>query len=226
MTLVRLRIRDQGEPMPYALPDGVAVALSGTVVLVEADGMLNYAVTTGPSYTAPEFLSCCQRPAGSVVRVATPEDEDRVAFLRQRERDARLFCQQRADATGLDMRVTDMEGNLSGNNLTCYFVAEHRVDFRQLVRDMGGRFHCHVLMRQVPAREQARRACGVGPCGRTLCCSSFMGKPRGVTSQEARKAAPGVAHSKLTGACGKLMCCLAFDQDEAPRREPALVQGP
>ncbi|MBI5136597.1 MAG: hypothetical protein HZA24_04570 [Nitrospirae bacterium] len=224
--IVRLLIRDIGEPVSHTLPDGVTTQ-AGDTVLVEVDGMITYATTAGPSFNPPEVMSCCQRPRGPALRVATPEDMDRVAFLRQRERDARVFCQERADAMGLDMRVTDMEGNLSGNNLTCYFVADQRVDFRQLVRDMGGRFHCHVLMRQVPAREQARRVCGIGPCGRTLCCSSFMGKPRGVTSQEARKSAPGVAHSKLTGTCGKLMCCLAFESgDEEADRQPALVQIP
>jgi cell fate regulator YaaT (PSP1 superfamily) len=112
-----------------------------------------------------------------------------------------------------------MEGVLSAKHLTCYFTADGRIDFRRLVKDMGGRFRCHVLMHQINDREEARRLCGLGPCGRALCCSTFLGKPKGVTSREARRAAPGVAQSKLTGMCGKLMCCLAYEDGPGPRRE-------
>jgi cell fate regulator YaaT (PSP1 superfamily) len=210
-----------GEPVNYHLPEGADAAPGDTVILNEEDG-LTYAITTGPAFAPPAQISCCQRVRGTILRRASDNDLKSVSNLRERESEAKLYCQQRAGELDLNMRITDMQGNLSGNNLTCFFVADRRVDFRQLVRDMGGRFRCHVLMRQVPAREQARRICGVGPCGRTLCCGSFMDKPRGVSSQDARAAAPGVSHSKLTGACGKLMCCLGYEVENGP----ALVQGP
>ena len=220
--IVKTRIRNIGEAVRYELPEGIFTEDGETVILKGENG-LTYGIAHGLPYQAPERVSCCQRPKGKVLRAATTADLSTVASLTEREREAKQYCQQRADELGLSMRVTDMEGNLSGNNLICHFVAERRVDFRQLVRDMGSRFRCHVLMHQVPAREQARKVCGIGPCGRTLCCASFMDKPMGVSSQQARKSAPGVAHSKLTGACGKLMCCLAFDADE---NGPKLVQGP
>ncbi len=220
--IVKTRIRNLGQTLRYALPEGLRTE-DGETVIIEGENGLTYGIACGLPYQPPEEMRCCQRPRGTILRAATTSDLSLVDTLKQREKDAKLFCQEQAEAQGLSMRITDMEGNLSGNNLICYFVAEQRVDFRQLVRDMGGRFHCHVLMHQDPAREQARKACGIGPCGRTLCCSGFMGKSRGVSSQDARNAAPGVSHSKLTGACGKLMCCLAFEADE---KRSGLVQGP
>jgi len=219
--VLKLRLRDLGEPIIYTLPPG-ATALAGDILIIETEDGLTYASASANAYLQPAQLACCQRSQGNVLRVATANDAVQVDTLRRREAEAKEFCQDRAMALGLEMRITDVQGNLSGNNLTCHFVSDRRVDFRQLVRDVGGRFRCHVLMRQVPPREEAKRQCGIGPCGRTLCCSSFMEKPRGVTSQEARKSAPGVSPAKLTGACGKLMCCLGYDA----KPKPKLVQGP
>lgn len=218
MKVVRLRLRDQGSPVTYAVPDGGTVQAGQTVIL-EGERGTTFGIATADAHTPPPALSCCQRPRGTVTRVADGHDLERVEALRQREAAALTFCRERAEALGLSMKVTDMEGVLSAKNLTCYFTAERRVDFRQLVKDMGGRFRCHVLMRQIGDREEARRTCGLGPCGRALCCSTFLGKPKGISSREARRVAPGVSHSKLTGVCGKLMCCLAFeDEAEAPER--------
>ena len=208
--IVKTRVRDRGIAAPYLLPDGAAAA-DGDALILENERGLTYGIAFGASYAQPENTPCCQRPRGEIIRVAGSDDLARIERLQEREREAHGFCWERAEALGLNMHITELEGFLSAPNLVCYFTAEQRVDFRQLVRDVGGRFRCHVLMRQVPPREHARAVSGVGPCGRTLCCSSFMSKPKGISSQDARRAAPGVSHSKLTGACGKLMCCLDFE---------------
>lgn len=215
MMYTKVRVRDQGNPVTYVLPEGV-VPQSGDTVLFEGDKGTTYGVVFAPPFTPPPALACCQRPRGEVRRIATNTDQDQIRQLHEREAEMLEFCRDRAAALRLDMKVLEMEGVLSGKNMTCYFSAEQRVDFRQLVRDLGGRFRCHVLMRQISSREEARRMCGIGPCGRTLCCASFLDKPHGVSSREARRIAPGVSHSKLTGVCGKLMCCLAY---EAPSAE-------
>lgn len=217
MKIVRLRVRDRGNPVTFAVPDSMALQAGQTAIL-EGERGVTYGTATAHAHTPPPVLSCCQRPRGTITRVADGHDLERVEALRQREAAALDFCRERAEALGLPMKVTDMEGVLTAKNLTCSFTAEHRVDFRQLVKDMGGRFRCHVLMRQIADREEARRACGLGPCGRDLCCSTFLGKPKGVSSREARRAAPGVAQSKLTGMCGKLMCCLAYESEADPPR--------
>jgi cell fate regulator YaaT (PSP1 superfamily) len=222
VNVVRVRVRDQGTPSTRTVPEGTAVAAGQTVVL-EGQRGTTYGVAAGASHPLPEVLACCQRPRGAIFRVADADDLAAVDQLRRREEAALDFCRERVLALGLKMKVTDMEGVLDGKNLTCTFTADRRVDFRQVVKDMGGRFHCHVLMHQIGNREEARRACGIGPCGRELCCSTFLDKPIGVTSKDARRIAPGVAHAKLTGVCGKLMCCLAYE-DGAPEREDALVR--
>lgn len=222
MNVVRVRVRDQGGPVPHAVPDGLAVAAGQTVVL-EGERGVTYGVATGSSRRLPEALACCQRPRAPIHRVADAGDVAAVERLRRREADALAFCRERVAALGLKMKVTEMEGVLDSKHLTCYFTADRRVDFRRLVKDLGARLHCHVLMHQIGDREEARRACGIGPCGRELCCATFLAKPIGVTSRDARRAAPGAAHAKLTGLCGKLMCCLAYEA-EAPDSEAALVR--
>jgi cell fate regulator YaaT (PSP1 superfamily) len=220
MKVLSVRVRDRGQAVPYAVPDDVAVD-AGATVIVEGEHGPTYGVAASPARVTPEALRCCQRPRAAIGRVADADDLSKVDALRRREDEALAYCRERAEALGLDMKVTDMEGSLAEKHLTCSFTAEQRVDFRQLVKDMGHRFHCHVLMRQIPPREEARRIGGFGPCGRELCCATFLARPMAVTSRQARKAAPGIAPAKLTGACGKLMCCLAYGeaQEDAARAE-------
>jgi len=219
VNVVRVRIRDRGNPVPWGLPDGVDVAPGETVILQGERGT-TYGVASGAARPQPAAVSCCQRPQGTIARIADAADLAGVDLLRRREAVALDFCRERVVALGLKMKVTDMEGVLDGKNLTCSFTADKRVDFRQLVKDLGGRLRCHVLMHQIGDREEARRACGIGPCGRELCCSTFLAKPKGVTSRDARRVAPGVAHAKLTGLCGKLMCCLSYEDDGAGAERP------
>jgi cell fate regulator YaaT (PSP1 superfamily) len=221
VNVVRVRIRDRGNPVPLSVPEGVEIRPGQTVILPGERGT-TYGVAGGLSVLS-RSVPCCGRPKGAVTRVADAADLAEVDHLQRREASALAFCRERVEALGLKMKVTDMEGVLDGKNLTCSFTADRRVDFRQLVKDMGGRFKCHVLMHQIGNREEARRACGIGPCGRELCCSTFLARPVGVTSKDARRAAPGVAHAKLTGLCGKLMCCLAYE-DGADRDEATLVK--
>lgn len=221
MKVLRVRVRDQGHPATYAVPDALDVD-PGETVLLEGERGTTYGVATARAHAPSEALRCCQRPRGTIRGVAAADDLARVEGLRRREAAALAFCRERAEALGLSMKVTDMEGVLSDKHMTCSFTAERRVDFRQLVKDLGGRFHCHVLMRQIPAREEARRMCGLGPCGRELCCATFLDKPLAVSSKDARRAAPGASHAKLTGMCGKLMCCLAYEAERED--EPALAR--
>jgi cell fate regulator YaaT (PSP1 superfamily) len=223
VNVLKVRVRDQGQPVPCAVPEGVGVDAGQTVIL-EGERGTTYGIAAARPRVEPEALRCCRRPRAAISRVADPDDLARVEALRAREAAALEFCRERAEALGLSMKVTDMEGVLSEKHLTCFFTAEQRVDFRQLVKDLGTRFHCHVLMRQIPPREEARRLGGFGPCGRELCCATFLPAPLAVTSRQARRAAPGVAPAKLTGACGKLMCCLAYGEaEEGAARAPDLV---
>jgi cell fate regulator YaaT (PSP1 superfamily) len=221
--VLSVRVRDRGHTVAYAVPDDLAVDAGATVVVTGEHGP-TYGVAASAARVTPEVLRCCQRPRAAIGRVADAGDLVQVDALRRREAEALDFCRERAEALGLDMKVTDMEGTLAEKHLTCSFTADERVDFRQLVKDLGRRFQCHVLMRQIPPREEARRIGGFGPCGRELCCATFLPRPLAVTSRQARRAAPGIAPAKLTGSCGKLMCCLAYgDAGEESARLPDLV---
>lgn len=201
-------------PATYALPEGVVPAPDETVILSAPEGGSTFGTTFGYPYTPPEPLACCQRPRGDVLRVADRDDLEQITALSDREADTAAFCQERANHFGLGMRVLYVEGVLSSQNITCFFTADGRVDFRQLVKDVGRRFRCHVLMHQVNLREEARTSGNMGPCGRELCCATFLHKPHSISSREARKMAAGNSTAKMTGVCGKLMCCLGFEKAE------------
>ncbi|MDH5528132.1 MAG: regulatory iron-sulfur-containing complex subunit RicT [Nitrospirota bacterium] len=219
--LIKVKIRDDGEPRTYALPEGI-VPNPGDMVVFESEWGPTWGIAVGTPFAPPKSVSCCQKARGEISRLAGNHDLESVRRMTEREREVLEFCRERAAELQLEMKVLTVEGVVGSNNLTCFFTADNRVDFRQLVRDIGGRFKCHVLMRQINGREEARRSCGVGPCGRTLCCASFLNGPLGVSSKTARDAAPGVSHSKLTGVCGKLMCCLGYESAE-PEQAPVSI---
>ncbi|MFQ5509407.1 MAG: regulatory iron-sulfur-containing complex subunit RicT [Leptospirillia bacterium] len=215
--IVKVRVRDQGNPSNFRVPEGVGLS-DGDTVLVDGERGTLYGIACGRPQARTGPFACCQKPDRAILKVADASERSRVDQLREREQEALAFCRERAEALGLPMKMLDVEAVLDSHNITCFFTADQRIDFRQLVKDVGSRFRCHVLMRQISTREETRCAGGIGPCGRTVCCAEFMNKPPAVSSRDARKVAPGVSHAKLTGICGKLMCCLAFEngKDEAP----------
>jgi cell fate regulator YaaT (PSP1 superfamily) len=160
-----------------------------------------------------------------VVRAATAADRERVAANRERERSAVLLARELAAAAGLDMKVVATESTFDGNRLTVSFFAEDRVDFRELVGTLSDRLGRRVELHQVSARDEARLVGGYGPCGRRLCCASFSGDQEPVSIRMAKDQNLPLNPSKISGCCGRLMCCLKYEhavytsfKKRAPRR--------
>ena len=146
-----------------------------------------------------------------IIRKAEEEDLDREDHLREREREAFDYCRRRIETRELKMDLSEVESAFSGHRLTFFFSAEQRVDFRDLVKDLAAKFHCRIELRQIGVRDRARRLDGCGPCGRAFCCSTWLKDFHPVTLKMAREQQLSLNPSKISGACGRLMCCLAYE---------------
>ena len=146
-----------------------------------------------------------------IIRKATEEDLDQDDHNRLREREAYQYCRDRIEVRELKMELSEVESAFSGHRLTFYFSADQRVDFRELVKDLAARFHCRIELRQIGIRDQAKRLDGCGPCGRAFCCSTWLKDFHPVTLKMAREQQLSLNPSKISGACGRLMCCLAYE---------------
>jgi cell fate regulator YaaT (PSP1 superfamily) len=146
-----------------------------------------------------------------IIRKATEEDLDQDDHNRVREKEAYQYCRDRIEVRELKMDLSEAESSFTGHRLTFYFSAEQRVDFRELVKDLAARFHCRIELRQIGIRDQAKRLDGCGPCGRAFCCSTWLKDFHPVTLKMAREQQLSLNPSKISGACGRLMCCLAYE---------------
>jgi cell fate regulator YaaT (PSP1 superfamily) len=169
----------------------------------------------------PVFKPCQKSSAREVVRRAN--DEDREAYDRQvtAEATARRYCQERARELGLELKVFRVDFSLYGKRATFYFTAEGRVDFRQLVRDLAGRFGVRVKMVQVGARDESKLLGGIGVCGLTLCCSTWLTEFQPISIQMAKRQDLSLNPSKISGQCGRLLCCLAYEDDQYEKKRRA-----
>jgi len=163
-----------------------------------------------------------------IIRKATEEDLDQHDHNAQLESHAMAYCRERIEERELKMDLVEAEMAFNGRRLTIYFSAERRVDFRELVKDLAGRFQCRIELRQIGVRDQAKRLDGCGPCGRAFCCSTWLQDFHPVTLKMAREQQLSLNPSKISGACGRLMCCLSYEltlyRDSAEKLPPIGAQ--
>ena len=198
---------------------GEAIYACGERVVVERQGALQLGhVEQSPM---PVFKPCQKAGAKRIVRHAS--DDDLRAWDRQQQNQAtgKRFCQERARELNLEMKISRVDFPLYQGQATFYFTSEGRVDFRQLVRETAQRFGARVHMVQLGARDEARMTGGLGVCGRTLCCSTWLKEFRPISIQMAKRQNLSLNPSKISGQCGRLLCCLAYEDDQyASGRKP------
>ena len=156
-----------------------------------------------------------------IIRKAEEEDLDQDDHNRALEQDGYDYCRQRIDLRDLKMELSEVEVAFRRNRITFYFTAEQRVDFRELVKDLASRFQTRIELRQIGVRDQAKRVDGCGPCGRAFCCSTWLKSFHPVAIKMAKMQGLTPNPSKLTGQCGRLKCCVAYELEggiEAARR--------
>jgi cell fate regulator YaaT (PSP1 superfamily) len=151
-------------------------------------------------------------PTGTVVRKADEKDLEKLAQNREIEAEGFRVCQDKIKALELNMRLVSVERSFQAKKMTFYFTADSRVDFRDLVRDLGRTFKTRIDMHQIGVRDCAKRLGGCGPCGRQLCCTTFLREFEPVTLQTAKEQNLTVNPAKMSGVCGRLMCCLTFEK--------------
>lgn len=164
-------------------------------------------------------------PLKKIVRIATGDDLEREASNREREKEAFEICERKIAEHGLPMKLLDAEMAFDGSQITFSFSAEGRVDFRELVKDVASTLKTRVQLHQIGVRDEARIIGGFGPCGRQLCCATFLSTFEPISMKMAKDQSLFLNPAKFSGVCGKLMCCLRFEHEfykEAQKRLPAV----
>lgn len=148
-----------------------------------------------------------------VIRVATDKDEKVRLSFKAKEKDAFKTCLEKIEKHGLSMKLIDVEYKYDGSKIIFYFTAEGRIDFRELVKDLAAVFKTRIELRQIGVRDEVKRCGGNGICGRELCCCSFLGNFETVSIKMAKEQNISLNPSKISGNCGRLMCCLKYEQE-------------
>ena len=152
-------------------------------------------------------------PLRAVARIATEEDLRVAEMNRKKEAGAFTVCEERIKAHGLDMKLVDVEYSFEGNKILFFFTSDGRVDFRELVKDLASLFHTRIELRQIGVRDGAKLLGGLGICGRPFCCSTFLEEFQPVSIRMAKTQNLSLNPTKISGTCGRLMCCLKYEQD-------------
>lgn len=166
-------------------------------------------------------------PLKKVIRVATEQDKRTVAANQKQAKKAMAACIEKISEHKLEMSLVDVEYTFDKNKIIFYFTADGRIDFRDLVKDLAAMFRTRIELRQIGVRDEAKMLGGIGPCGRMLCCSTFLGDFEPVSIKMAKDQNLSLNPAKISGLCGRLMCCLKYENDtyeEAKRELPDIGQ--
>ena len=196
---------------PYYFGAGGHTLAKGQGVVVETSRGLEYAVVVDPAREVPD--EAVVQPLKNVIRPATERDEAIRAEHEARRSEAMRICKEKIAAHGLPMKLIDCEFTFDGSKVVFTFTAESRVDFRELVRDLASVFHLRIELRQVGIRDEARILGGIAPCGREVCCAGCMPDFKKVSIKMAKNQGLSLNPGKISGLCGRLMCCLAYEDD-------------
>ncbi len=209
ITIVGVKFRSSGKV--YYFDPGEFEIREGSHVIVETARGLEYGeVTAGPREITENSVV---KPLRKVVRIANEEDEERHQDNQNKKQDALEKCQKKIEEHKLDMKLIDVEYTFDHSKIIFYFTADGRVDFRDLVRDLAGIFRMRIELRQVGVRDEARMLGGIGACGKPFCCHTWLGKFNPVSIKMAKTQGLSLNPAKISGICGRLMCCLKYEND-------------
>lgn len=199
-----------GQKIYYFDPDGERFVPGDHVIMDTARG-LEFGLCVGGNHTIPAKDAIA--PLRKIIRHATEQDEKTNSENRAREKRAYEICLQKIEKHGLDMQLVSAECAFDGSKILFYFTADERVDFRELVKDLASVFHTRIELRQIGVRDKAKMVGGLGICGRPFCCASFLDDFQPVSIKMAKTQNLSLNPTKISGTCGRLMCCLKYEQD-------------
>jgi cell fate regulator YaaT (PSP1 superfamily) len=194
----------------YFNPDKLDLKPGDRVIVKTSRGMEMGEVVLAPHEVSDEEITS---PLKKVLRRATPEDEQKLAENKSKEREAFEVCQKKISEHELPMKLIGVEYTFDASKIIFYFTAEDRVDFRSLVKDLAAAFRTRIELRQVGVRDEAKMIGGLGPCGRRLCCTLFLHDFEPVSIKMAKEQELPLNPIKISGICGRLMCCLKYENE-------------
>ncbi|MCL6454531.1 MAG: stage 0 sporulation family protein [Alicyclobacillus sp.] len=208
-SVIGVRFRQAGK-IYYFDPGRLNIERGGHVIVETARGIEYGTVVVGPKQVGEDEVVL---PLKQVIRVADAEDAKVVADNARRAQEATKVFREKVQRHQLEMKLVDAEYTFDRNKLIFYFTADGRVDFRELVKDLAAVFRVRIELRQIGVRDEAKMLGGIGPCGRLLCCSTWMGEFDPVSIRMAKDQSLSLNPSKISGLCGRLMCCLKFENE-------------
>ena len=207
--IVSVRFKDSGK-VYYFSPGDLKIKAGQFVVMETARGVeCAKAVTSNRTVEDQTIVS----PLKSVLRIASQKDLDTLEKNRIKEKEAYDICARKIEEHGLDMSLSEVEYSFDGSKITFYFTADGRVDFRELVKDLASTFRTRIELRQIGVRDEAKMIGGLGICGRPFCCSTFLKDFHSVSIKMAKSQGLSLSPGKISGSCGRLMCCLQYEQN-------------
>lgn len=207
--VISVKFRDGGKS--YFFDPGELEINEGDGVIVETARGIEFADVVSPVQEIDEGRVVA--PLKGVIRVATDYDRELRDTNRAKEKDAFDICVRKIAEHGLDMKLVDVEYSYNGSKVMFYFTADGRVDFRELVKDLAGVFRTRIELRQIGVRDEAKMLGGLGSCGRPVCCKAFLSDFAPVSLKMAKEQSLSLSPTKISGICGRLMCCLKYEQD-------------
>ncbi len=207
--VIGVRFKNTGK-VYYFDPQGQRLEKGSMAIVETARGMECGEVALENREVADESIV---QPLRKVIRPATREDLKRVAENHLKEKKAFKACERKIAERGLEMKLVDVEYTFDNSKILFYFTADGRVDFRELVKDLAGMFRTRIELRQIGVRDEAKMLGGIGICGRPFCCGSFLGGFQPVSIKMAKEQGLSLNPVKISGTCGRLMCCLKYEQE-------------
>lgn len=214
--VVGVRFKPAGK-LYYFDNSGLDLQDEEAVIVETARGIEYGMVVIGPREVSEDQLVL---PLKKVIRKVNEEDEKIYAHNKSREADAMEICREKVKAHNLPMRLIDVEYTFDMGKIIFYFTAEGRVDFRELVKDLASIFKTRIELRQIGVRDEAKMLGGIATCGRILCCNSFLREFAPVSIKMAKEQHLSLNPTKISGICGRLMCCLKYESDLYDSKKP------
>lgn len=207
--VIGVRFKEAGKTYYFA-PNGVQYEYGGHVIVETARGVEFGQITLANREISDDEITSPLKP---VIREATQADFKTVRDNEEKEKKAFVICNEKIAKHKLEMKLVDVEYTFDSSKILFYFTADNRVDFRELVKDLASVFKTRIELRQIGVRDQSKILGGLGVCGRPFCCNTFLGDFQPVSVKMAKEQGLSLSPSKISGTCGRLMCCLKYEQE-------------
>ena len=207
--IISVKFKENGRAYSFD-PAGIK-AEQGEYVIVETQNGTEIGTVSAANHEVAK--DAIVKPLKKVIRKATEKDMARREENKKKEKEAFGICEELILAHKLDMKLVEVEYSFDANKIVFFFTSDGRVDFRELVKDLASRFHTRIELRQIGVRDEAKMLGGLGICGRPYCCKQFLNDFQPVSIKMAKEQGLSLNPTKISGSCGRLMCCLKYEQD-------------